>query len=47
MWRRALAFLIDWGLLIIVTAVEDVAGIAQNDLVGLLNLFLIIAYSLL
>ena len=44
MWRRALALLIDLVPLVVLAGIENVAGIADNELVGLLNLLLLIGY---
>lgn len=44
MWRRALAFLIDLIPLVVVAGIENAAGIADNELVGLVNLLLLIGY---
>lgn len=44
MWRRTLALLIDLTPIIAVAGIENAVGIADHDLVGLLNLLLIIGY---
>lgn len=44
MWRRALAFLIDLIPLILLAGIENASGVADNELVGLMNLLLIISY---
>ena len=44
MWRRALAFLIDLVPLVVLAIFENVAGVADNEAVGALNLVLLISY---
>ena len=44
MWLRALAFLIDLTLFLILATIENVAGIAENGFIGLSNLLLLIIY---
>ncbi len=44
MWRRAVAFLIDLLPLAVLAGVENAVGIAENEIVGVLNLLLLIIY---
>ena len=44
MWRRAVAFLIDLLLLAVLAGVENAVGIAEHEIVGVLNLLLLIIY---
>jgi len=44
MWQRALAFLIDLVPLAVLAGIENAAGIAQHEIVGLLNFLLLIIY---
>ena len=44
MWRRALAFIIDLMPLFILAAFQNIAGIADNAFVGLLNFVLLLGY---
>lgn len=44
MWQRAVAFMIDLLPLAFLAGVENVAGIAEHEIVGVLNLLLIVSY---
>lgn len=44
MWQRALAFLIDLVPLMVLTGVENAAGFAQHEIVGAVNLLLLVVY---
>ncbi len=44
MWRRALAFLIDLIPLIILAGIENMAGVMEYEIIGLVNLLFLFCY---
>ena len=44
MWRRALAFLIDLLPFVLLAIIQNIAGIAESSLVGLVNFILMLGY---